>query len=92
MRKKDYPKSLTVKGETYEVKFANKLGKDILAYCDPCEREIKIKNGQTKEETLKCFIHEVLHALEFEHHIKIKHKTVYQLEEAIFRFLRDNYL
>ncbi len=40
---------------------------------------------------LRTFVHECLHALEFEYNIQIRHKTVYELEEAICAFLIDNF-
>lgn len=87
---KQYPKKLSYGSETYKVRFVKKLNN--VGETDGIEKEIRIRADMSDTETLRTFIHEVLHLLEFEHPIKIKHKTVYKLEVAIFNFLLDNFL
>jgi hypothetical protein len=84
-----YPKELNVKGETYAVVFRRKL--DCLGKCDPEKRTIYIKTGLGPKETFRTFVHEVLHALEFEYELKIKHSLVYELEAAITDTLLLNF-
>jgi len=91
-KKKKYPKVLHVKDEEYRVVFVDRIeGKDTLGICDPEARVITIQNGQTDLETMKTFVHEVLHALEFEHNLRISHKLVHKLEDAITDFLIQNF-
>jgi len=81
-----YPKELHVNEETYSVRFVDKIpGEklDVHGICDSGKHEILIRKDLTKSQTFRVFIHEVLHALEFEYEIKIEHKTVHQLEKAI---------
>lgn len=81
-----------IKGEEWRVVFVDRIeGKDTLGMCDPSNRVIFIKNGQSKEETFKSYLHEILHALEMEHDIKISHKAIYALEQAVFLFLTENF-
>lgn len=85
-----YPKKLHVGTEVYKVRFE----KDFPDYgeTDPEKMIIVMKDGLSPREILSTFVHECLHALEFEHGIKIKHKTVHKLEDAITKFLLDNFL
>lgn len=93
LKRRDYPKELHIESEIYRIKFVRKFkDKSTVAEADPESKEIRILCGQTHDETLKCFIHEVLHTLEFENDLDIKHKLIYALEKPIFNFLRDNFL
>ena len=59
---------------------------------DSNKREIRIKAGMSDNETFKTFIHEVLHFIEMEYPVKIKHSLVYELEQAIYEFVVDNFV
>lgn len=85
---KDYPKQIYIRGESYKISFVKNL--DCLGITDSGARTIKIKAGMSPHETFRTAIHEVLHAIEFSWPVKIKHKTVYKLEKAIFDVLLDN--
>lgn len=89
-RIKDYPKVIYLRGERYKLQFVKKC--NYLGQTNAVKKTIKIKAGMSKNETFRTIIHEFLHLLEFEFPIKIKHKTVYKLEEAIFQLLIDNFL
>lgn len=89
-----YPKEVLVRDEHYKVIFVGTLDrkdKNKMGLCDPEEHTIKIKMGMSATETFNTFLHEVLHAMEFEYNLKISHKLVYQLELAISNFLFNNF-
>lgn len=66
-------------------------GGDQLGECRPDPRQILLKNGKSPTETFKTFIHETLHAIDFEtKDLKLTHKQVYKLEEAIYKVLKLN--
>ena len=65
--------------------------RETVGLCDPSEKQVSIRLSQSKEDTLKTFIHEFLHAFEDEYEINLKHSDVYKLEEAIYHFLVDNF-
>jgi hypothetical protein len=89
---REYPKEIQFGDVTYTIKFCRDLGHpDTMGECDPGDRVIRIKLGQGRKDTLKTFIHEVLHVLEMEHPVALEHKTIYKLEEAVFNFLWSNY-
>jgi hypothetical protein len=87
---KQYPASVSIRGETYKILFVKNL--DCLGETNWEDKTIKIRAGMSKNETFRTFIHESLHAIEFDWPVNLKHKTVYKLEKAIFQFLLDNFL
>jgi hypothetical protein len=88
-RQNKYPKKIHLKSATYRIKFVANL--ESIGETDALRREIRIRKNMSDNETLRTFIHEVLHFMEFEFPVKLKHKTVYKLEKAIFAFLMDNF-
>jgi hypothetical protein len=85
-----YPKRIYFADECYSIKFKKKL--DCYGKTCATKKAIIIKQGMSHRETLATFIHELLHLIEFEAPMKIKHKTVYKLEKAITEILLDNFL
>ena len=74
----------------YEVVWTDGLGKDTCGECRYDSKQIILKNGLSQRLTTQTFIHEVLHAVEFEYGIPIPHTIVTQLDEALERVLRLN--
>jgi len=89
-RQKDYPDRIYFQNEIYKVRFKKKL--DCYGLTNARKKTITIKAGMSARETLATLIHELLHVLEFETPIKLKHKTIYKLEEGIVELLLDNFL
>lgn len=88
-KQKAYPKVLHVRGDTYKIRFVKGLKN--LGETDAGTMIIRIRAGMSRAETFKTFLHEALHAIEFSTPIKIKHKMVYELEDAIFSLILDNF-
>lgn len=63
---------------------------DTLGECRFDQRQIAIKDGQSERQEMKTFIHELLHAVCEERGIKISHRAIYQLEDALFYLLFHN--
>jgi hypothetical protein len=89
----EYPKEIKIGDEVYQIKFVNKVFGEArtAGMCDPEKRIIHIKRGQSLTETFNTFVHEVLHAFEFEYNIRISHRAVYKLERAISDLLMCNF-
>jgi len=85
-----YPKKVYLRDEVYKVKFVKGLKN--IGETDPQKKRILIRAGMSRNETFRTFIHELLHFMEFEWPVKIKHKTVYKLEKALYHLLQDNFL
>lgn len=89
-RQSQYPKTVQFGIEVYKLKF--KKGLDCYGYTDSGTKTITIKDGLSPRMTLATYVHELLHVIEFEHPLKLKHKTIYKLEAAIVELLLDNFL
>lgn len=61
-----------------------------MGICDPNERIIYLKMGMSKTDTIKTFMHEIFHAIEFEWDQPIPHKITDILEEGAFKLLKLN--
>lgn len=88
-RQSAYPKKIYFADECYRVKFKKNF--DCYGETDSGKRTITIKYGMGKRAIFSTFIHELLHLIEFEAPMKMKHKNIYKLEEAIVELLLDNF-
>lgn len=87
------PSEIIVKKAKYQVVMTNTMDFDDEVYglCDPQTRVILIKKHMTKRQTLATFIHEVLHAIEFEYGFTLGHKIINPLEHPLTDFIRHNF-
>lgn len=95
----NYPKKLIIGDKTYRIRFVKRIREckkpatvkgSTVGLHDPNRLEILIKLGQSKDEVLKTLIHELMHAFQVEYDINTSHKSVYQMEEALFDFICAN--
>jgi hypothetical protein len=89
------PSKVRIKSRiSYNLFWTTDLGHEgdepITGECCEQTRQIRILSGQSDDETMKTFIHEVLHCLEFEYDIELPHKAINQLESAILKVLKLN--
>jgi hypothetical protein len=91
MKQKHFPRELMIKDSIWKIKFVRELEGDCLGLCDPGEKIIYIKQGQSYQERLDSVLHEVLHAINFEYNFEIKHQHVYKLAEAMARIYVENF-
>lgn len=89
-KQNQYPKRIYFSNECYRIKF--KKGLNCFGITDSEKKLITIKDGLSPRELLNTVIHELLHVIEFERPIKIKHKKIYKWERAIAELLIDNFL
>lgn len=88
--RREFPNMLRIKDDVfYKVKFRRETD-GAMGWCDQGKQEIIIATGLPPKERILTFIHEALHAIEFEHEIKIPHKLIYQLEAPIAYLLTEN--
>lgn len=89
---KNYPSKIKVGLSTYHVVIIPNLGGDgTNGFCDTDNKIIALNKGQKTSAMFSTFIHELLHSIETEHRIKLKHKKVYALEAALAQVLMDNF-
>ena len=90
---KNYPKFINVNDEKYELRMVTRIpgsDKGDLGMCDDGRKIIWIRKNQSQMGIFRTFIHEILHACECEHSIKIKHEQIYALELALSALIVDN--
>jgi hypothetical protein len=92
-RTRKYPKVVIVRDMPWRVKFVRNCpgSRTDLGLCCPSQQTIYIKLKQKPKETFMTFIHELLHAFEFEYDFNIPHKAIEQLEKPISEFVLDNW-
>ena len=86
------PSHIKIKNKVvYEIVWVESfVDSDVLGECRFDARQIVLKKGQSERETFKTFMHELMHAMEVERGIKITHRAIYQMEEAIYYLLFHN--
>ncbi len=70
----------------YEVLFIESFSNPLqVGECRPDNKQIIIKSSLTDKEKLSCFIHESIHAVNFEYEIGLTETQVLKLETAIMK-------
>ena len=79
---------------SYEVVYTDHLMEgDVVGECRPDSKQIVLYTGQTPTQLLSTFIHETIHAINFETPgLNITENQTLKLEKALLRFLRLNKL
>jgi hypothetical protein len=85
-----YPKRIYFANECYKIRFNKRL--KCYGITDAETKTITIKAGLSPRAFLETLIHELLHVIEFEMPLKMRHKKVYKLERAITNLVLDNFL
>lgn len=86
--RKILPKQIKVKKRIYTISFRKMK---IFGYCSD-DGKIVLRAGLNGKLLISTLIHEVLHAIEFEYQIKLKHEDVYTLETGLTALLASNFL
>lgn len=63
---------------------------ETMGECRYDDKQIVILEGMTDTQTAKTFLHEVLHAIQYEYQAGITESQVRKLEDGIWRVLRLN--
>ena len=92
MKKVKIPSAVKIKNKViYEIVWIDQFKNEhTMGECRYDSKQIAIKNDQSEREKYKTFIHETLHAICEERGIKISHRAIYQLEDALFYILFHN--
>lgn len=91
----DYPKEIVVGVAKYQIRWCRRIptkNKRDVGLCDGTNKIIYLKAGYSHAETWSTFMHELIHAFEFEYGMELDHKHVYKLEAAITDFIVANAL
>lgn len=85
------PTQIRVVGKTYAVLFVDEVdSEDSNGEHDLQRQEIKVKNAIHPELAMDTLLHEVLHAIDEQLDLRLKHKQVHALAVGILQVLREN--
>ncbi len=93
-KSKSYPKSINVRDEVYQIRLVKHvpgLEAEDFGLCDNDKKIIWLKKSQSPKGLLRTLIHELLHAIECEYNVKLRHKKIDVLEVALEALLSDNF-
>jgi hypothetical protein len=93
-RIRDYPRAIWVDGQRWRVVFKSPVifdGEHVRGRAVKADRLVEVDSKQDPRLRLRTFIHEALHALEFEYGFKLRHQSILDLEEPIVDLLVDNW-
>lgn len=86
------PRELRIGKSLYRIHITSRLADDLDGLIDLESKEIFIRSGLSKRDTLATLWHEALHAFEVETRTTIHHRTInrieYVLSEVIERYVR----
>lgn len=93
MKKTAYPSKIKVGKAHYSVVIMPHLGDDVtVGYCEDKVKLIALYRGLSDKNMFSALLHELLHACQKEHGVKLKHKQVYALEAALSQVFSDNFV
>ena len=90
---KDYPREIYVKDITYQIRYVNTIKgkKRLLGLCDDDAKIIWVRKTQSPRGIFRTLLHELLHAIEYEYDVLLKHNRIGVLEVALEALLTDNF-
>lgn len=85
------PPVVKILGQDYKIKFLGKSKKrDFIGRCFPHANIIQLDENLPPDKMGEVFLHEVLHAIDENLELGIKHKSINRLAIALYQFLKDN--
>lgn len=86
-----YPDKVLIGGVEYKLEFKFRVDKaNSYGVCDDTNKIIYLSLGQSHSELASTFIHECIHGMDKEYALKLTHKQVHGLEQAIWDFVFAN--
>ena len=87
---RSYANTWDIGPELYQMKFVQRLPDRATGMCDASTNSCYSILKQSKIETFRTFIHEMIHAMEDVYDFELKHEYVEKLEIAFADFLLEN--
>jgi len=88
------PNNIKILGNTYKVIYqsVSKTGNDTFGGHGGMYRTIWINTTLSHQCQESTILHEIIEAINFHLNLELKHKTINQLEAALYQVLKDNKL
>lgn len=93
-RLRDYPKRVWIDDEPWTIEFPEVVqyeGRTVRGMTIFCNHLIQVKRHLRPHDRLETFIHELLHAVQHVHELKLSHDDIYDLESIIVDLMIDNW-
>jgi hypothetical protein len=85
------PPKVKILGQDYTIEFMKpKKGRSFIGRCFPHGNHIQLDECLCEDKMGETFMHEVLHAIDENLELGIKHKSINRLGIAVYQFLKDN--
>lgn len=85
------PRSIKIIGKTYAILFVDEVdAEDSSGEHDLQKQEIKVKKAIHFELARDTLLHEVLHAVDEQLDLRLKHKQIHALAVGLLQVLREN--
>lgn len=85
------PDKVNILGQEYAIEFMKKDKKrNFIGRCFPFNNKIQIDENLPSDKAGEVFFHEVLHAIDENLELDIKHRSINRLAIALYQFLKEN--
>lgn len=85
-----YPRQILIGAAQIPYSIVFIKDKSWLGKCSLKKRTIWLNAKQPRTHLFMTFLHELLHAIEFESGMKIKHQRIYEFEDGLYNFFINN--
>lgn len=94
-RQKDFPRQIVIGESLWTVHWKRDIpgarpGRIVMGMTYGDDKEIHIRMRLSAKERLATFVHELLHALEYEYGIAVPHEVIYKIDAPLARLIIDN--
>ena len=85
------PEVVKILGQEYRIEFLGKKKKrGFIGRCFPHANIIQLDESLCPDKMGEVFLHEVLHAIDENLELDIKHRSINRLAIALYQFLKEN--
>ena len=85
------PPVVKILGQEYKIEFlGDKKKRNFIGRCFPNANIIQLEETLCKDKMGEVYLHEVLHAIDENLELGMKHKSINRLAIALYQFLKDN--
>ena len=85
------PQTVHILGQDFTIEFIKDRKKlDYVGRCYPNANKIELVEDLPDDKLFQTYLHEVLHAIDINLNMGLKHKQIDTLSVALYQFLKDN--
>lgn len=85
------PQRVQILGQEFKIEFIKDSKKtDFVGRCFPNANKIQLVEDLPDDKLFQTYLHEVLHAIDINLNMGLKHKQIDTLSVALYQFIKDN--